>query len=190
MRLFIAIPLSKYLRKELEGYVKQYAGVQDVRWTAVQNLHITVQFLGEVDEQDIPSLVEKLDSLAQKIESFQITFQDISFAPPNKEPRMIWANFTEKGQYSKLVYAVSEAADEFIPHNLHDEQVMRKARHPHITLARFKDPNTARSLEIIPLIVKKDTINVGSFELWESTLTPNGPQYRVARKYRFLESET
>ena len=60
MRLFIAIPLPKYLRKGLEEYIQHYPYTQGLRWTAPQNLHITVQFLGEVDERHIEEIERRL----------------------------------------------------------------------------------------------------------------------------------
>ena len=182
-RLFIAIPLLKYFRKELEEYMQQFSHIRGLRWTKRENLHITVQFLGEVKEEHFDVIVERLGDIAPNMRSFQLAFEKITFAPPNKEPNMIWATFSGNGQYQEFVKKVSSAMDEFVPQNLRGENVMRKARMPHITLARLKDPSLARSFNLSQAHFKKDTVRVVSFELWESKLTSEGPVYNVIEKF-------
>lgn len=182
-RLFIAIPLPKFFKNELAEYAQQYPAMRGVRWTASQNLHITVQFLGEVKEEHFEAIVKRLENIAPNIHSFQLVFEEIIFAPPNKEPSMIWATFSGDGQYQELVKKVSAALDKFVPQNLRGENVMRKARMPHITLARLKDMGIARSLKLIQPKFEKNTVKMVSFELWESTLTPEGPVYNVIEKF-------
>ena len=203
MRLFIAIPLPKYLRKDIEDYTQQFPHTRGprpvrgrvqaspnsngIKWTAPQNFHITVQFLGEVQEKHVEEIQKRLTIIAGTTKPFELLFQNITWAPPNKEPRMIWVNFGSDGQYDALVKKVSDAVNEFVHEHLHDEQVMRKVRHPHITLARLKNSTVAHSIKLFPLKLKKDTINVTSFELWVSELTPDGPVYNVLEKFLFQD---
>lgn len=187
MRLFIAIPLPKYVQKDLEGYTQQFPHIPGLKWTAPQNFHITVQFLGEVQEKHVEEIQKHLTAIAETTKPFKLLFQNITWAPPNKEPRMIWVNFSNDRQYDALVKKTSDTVNEFVPKHLHDEQVMRKVRHPHITLARLKNSTIAHSIKLFPLKLKKDTINVASFELWVSELTPDGPIYNVLEKFLFQD---
>ncbi|MBU1767134.1 MAG: RNA 2',3'-cyclic phosphodiesterase [Candidatus Omnitrophica bacterium] len=71
MRCFIAIPLSDNIHKELfkiQAQLKEVAA--DVRWVKIENVHLTLKFLGEVDESKIKTISEELKKNSQRTYKF------------------------------------------------------------------------------------------------------------------------
>src|SRR3989338_5012993 len=99
-RLFLAIPLSQYFLELFERYQKS-SSLKNIRWIPAQNLHITVYFLGDVEEQKIKSLSDQLRTHLSTLSPFVLEFEKILFAPPHRPPRMVWATFAPHPEYQK-----------------------------------------------------------------------------------------
>lgn len=181
-RLFIAIPLSENLKNQLIIY-KNNLRTKKINWTKIENLHITVQFLGEIEQGFLFSIIKKIENATKDINTFTIEFDKIIFAPPNKTPRMIWAIFSDDGSFQELVDAVSGAMEEFIAPISRNENVMRKKRIAHVTLARFNDSQIVHSLHLAMPKIKNKSFDCQRIELWQSTLTRNGPIYKNINKF-------
>jgi 2'-5' RNA ligase len=173
-RLFIAIPLPEDARQILSAYRKGYANLK-ARWTAEENLHITLYFCGDTDEEKIPALQESLGGV--KFEEFSVEFQKILFAPPDRPPRMIWAEFKSCREFAELTQKVYEAARPF----LRAPQPPHPHLTPHITLARFRDPRAAAGVILKQLAI--DRIEVKQYDLMQSHLGTNGPSYKLLKSY-------
>lgn len=180
-RLFISIPTTKELRDVFFDLKEKYAS-QEIRWTVPENLHITVYFIGYVDEGLLPEIIEKLGSLFSAINPFNIVFDRISFAPPGKSPRMIWAVFNDDGLYKELTDKVFESVGGF---SLQDNR--GKDSIPHITLARFKNLRIAREASLTQPDIENKIIKVSSCDLMESKLLRSGPVYKVLHSFSFYE---
>src|ERR1700730_993992 len=93
-RLFLAIPLPDTVKEALVAYLEPYQkqeALQHSRWVTFDNLHVTTLFLGDVLEENIPKIQEKLQAELGKIEPFELIFEKITFAPSQRRPHMIWA---------------------------------------------------------------------------------------------------
>lgn len=98
-RLFTAIHLDKDSLKAIEKY-RDAMGKETpfFRWTAVNNLHITLVFFGDIEEEKIPELSEKLEKIAANTKSFKLIFDHAIYAPPNRPTSMIWLMFTGRAK--------------------------------------------------------------------------------------------
>ncbi|MFN7088719.1 MAG: 2'-5' RNA ligase family protein, partial [Candidatus Paceibacteria bacterium] len=113
-----------------------------------------------------------LKTIAENYESFDIHLTEIAVGPDEQRPRMIWA----KGPLSEKLLNLHKAVAEAI-----EKTVGRKETHPfqnHITLARADRSKLRPFREEIDLIFRTT-----SFELMESTLSPNGAEYRVIESF-------
>ncbi len=155
-RLFLAIPLSSYFLELFERYQKS-ASLKNIRWISAQNLHVTLQFFGEVEESAIDELCQKLQKDFSALKPFHLEFDKIMFAPPGKPPRMIWAVFK--------------------PNEYFKESIL------HVTLARFKDPHIAKGVDLKQPTVEKKTLDVSHCHLMESQLTPKGSLYALVQDF-------
>lgn len=172
-RLFVGIPFPPDLRVKIEPVLAELKlpGVSPV---AVENLHLTIKFLGEVEEKKLLEIEEKLSKLASLTPSFPVEFRGIGAFPDLKQPQVVWI-----GAESKELVELMRTADkelDYIHQNEHSSEI------PHLTLARIKrlDPlsdfdNFLRGYQNR----RWGTLKVGKICLFEAKLTPKGPIYGV-----------
>lgn len=187
-RLFIAIPLPENIKNQFEIY-KNNLKTEKINWTKIENLHITVQFFGEVEEKFLPDIIKKVQNITKNINTFTLKFDKIIFAPRNKTPRMLWAIFSDNGSFQELVNIISETMKEFIVPMLRNENIMRKKRMAHITLARFNNPQITYLFNSVVPKIKNKNFKVQKIELWESTLARNGSIYKNIKKFSLINHD-
>lgn len=201
-RLFIAIPLSESWLDAFGDFQKRcdkefdLKDERDFRWTKVDNLHITICFLGWIEDEKLPEISQRLKEVLERVKHFELEFEEIIFAPPHRTPYMIWGVFKDRRQYQELVKSVNEAMREFS-----EEVVSEEGREsiPHSTLARFKDKGLARTTddiksggeakkeEMLKLFSTKETIlKVNNIQLMESKLSPSGLVYTIIKSFYLL----
>jgi RNA 2',3'-cyclic 3'-phosphodiesterase len=176
-RLFLSIPLSEFFLNTCEAFQKKH-DVKGVRWVSRENLHITVYFLGDIDEAHFPQAVDILDRLMKEFHPFDLKFDKASFAPPGKKPRMIWAVFEHNSNYKRFVQKITEELSEFV-------RLEREKRDPiaHITLGRLKNYHVAKKLELLQPVVETPTLSVTHCHLVESQLLAHGAKYSIVETY-------
>ena len=179
-RLFLAIPLSTEIQEEL-GQYKDQLNLQNIRWTQLQNLHITLYFLGDVEEKTIPSLIENLNANFLEVKPFTLKFEKITFAPPNKNPRMIWGQFKNNSAYESLYKITQKAVANFVTNDI--KQNGERNPIPHVTMARFNFLKNAHDIKLqqpeLPDLIVESCI------LMESQLNRNGPTYTNVSTFIF-----
>lgn len=161
-RIFVAINLPESVKKELNSYQFKWPELP-CRWTKKENLHITVEFLGYLADEEIVELCQRTKEIASKKSPFIVRLNKICYGPPDKKPvRMVWA--------------IGERIKEF---NIT----------PHITLGRLKMWEFRRmEPEERPQINEDIEIEfeVCSIEIMESQLKRGGPAYTVLQSYPLL----
>ena len=133
------------------------------------SIHITLKFLGEIDEKTLGRVREALSLI--RFEPFEISVGGVKGNPP-PAPRVIWSNVRDGGGCGRLFALVEEA---LAPLGIPKE---RRAYTPHATLARVKrfDPS------LLPAVKDLASEEFGScpvrcIKLKKSILTPTGPIY-------------
>lgn len=166
MRLFIAINF------EDKEYFKQ---IQDQMPTGIAELnltktyHLTLKFLGEVEDSKINPVKEKLQAI--KIKPFSATLGKIGIFPSENYIRVVWVGFKENKEIINLQQQVELSLNDLFKED--------KRFHPHITLARVKfvkdKENFVKKLKEIK--TEEKTFEIKNFKLIKSILTPEGPIY-------------
>ncbi len=150
-----------------------------IKFVEDENLHLTLKFLGEVNEQLIPRIEEEM--LNVKISSFTITLKNIGVFTPSY-PRVLWIG-VEKG-VPELVKLASNINVNLSSLGFRDE---KKGFTPHLTIGRIKFvKNKHLLIEKIQSLKDLDfgSMNVYSFKLKKSTLTSTGPIYQTIKEFR------
>lgn len=187
-RLFIAIKLNKTTLDALQSLqkkLKQALPYQGIRWVDPELFHLTLQFLGDTEMSQVPTLVANLESAAAKAESFELSIEGVGFFGSRNAVRTIWAGTKPSIQFRRLFEEVIHSTD-----FLQIEQPPRFS--PHLTLARGSDwLGREESMTITDIIAgQKSTAfgvtRVSSFELIESTLYPTGPVYKTFKKFHLV----
>ena len=127
-RLFLGIAIGRDISKRIDQKMKSLAELP-VIWTPVENRHITVLFLGWVDDEALGSIVTKIEEACESVSSGDATFDRIVVAP-KENPDRIEMTGEKNDDLRDLANALSSAFDTFSPE--------RKTFHPHVTLGRIR----------------------------------------------------
>lgn len=181
MRLFWAINLPEELKRHLCNEIKH--PLQDMpvnlKWVEEQNIHLTLQFLGDVESSRVEEIVS---AVRKEIGGFgQLSFEvkGIGCFPGDSRPRVFWAGLG--GQVEKLYTLQSKIQRAHIPLGFLPE---KRPFSPHITLARFRSSANSemflqRLRKLVPASKSLGSFKANSVELMQSILSPKGPTYKI-----------
>lgn len=172
MRLFIAIDIPQNLKEELSRLVTKLRKYDaDAKWVEPQNLHLSLKFLGETNEEIIKKIEEIISLAAKQHKALELNLERFGFFPNEKSPRVFFVA-TDKEEELKKIYSCLEDALQ----NLGFEK--EKRFKSHITLARFKSLKNIELLKKqIGSIPVKGSFPANEITLFKSTLKPQGPVY-------------
>jgi 2'-5' RNA ligase len=194
-RIFLAINLPQetkaqflkvvcQLKKELQ---KSGNFEKAIRWTPEPNLHLTLLFLGRLNQAQLNDLVLCAEKVSQKHQSFEIEFEKIIWAPPEQKiPRLIWAEAKENKKLENLARDLKQSVFQ-LPSFKYLPKEERSFK-PHLTLARINQWEFKREIENnLPEIEKEIAIvfKVKSFEIMESKLKRSGAEYQILQSFHF-----
>ncbi len=165
--------VSERLRKEV-GY-----GISG-KWVEPQNLHITLQFLGDITEKQAIDVIKNLQEIAKRNIPFRLTYKGLGVFPDTKRARVLWIGVSKGSEKLKnLAKSVEKANSRVgIPPS-------PKSFVPHLTICRIKKYDRK---VLTQLLNKYRTIEFGEEEvnkiaLISSTLTSIGPVYTVVEEF-------
>jgi 2'-5' RNA ligase len=181
MRLFTAIDLPAEMLLRLERLLSALRPEALIKWSPLDNLHITTKFIGEWPEQRLEELHGALMGLIPR-EEFEIEVRDLGWFPNERSPRVLWAG-VQAGTALKQLMAETE--ERLLALGVAKED---KTANPHLTLARIKNPAPLRNLrnkveELQP--AELGTFPARHFCLFRSDPGSNASIYRKLREYRF-----
>lgn len=183
-KIFIAVNLPYSVKKKLSLKKKDFLNIP-AKWTRTENLHITVLFIGYIDEKNLSEVENSVRFVSMKNDAFPVKITGISFSPKeNDTPKMIWANIEKSNELTVLRKEIENALKKTGIVFQSNEEVFA----PHITLARintwkFKsiDPEEIPDVDIDESI----KINVNSIDLMESVQVKGGVVYRKIKEFSF-----
>ena len=173
-RLFVSIELPEDQREALDDLCEE---LPEARWTAFDQLHLTLAFLGEVNGAKALDLDEELAAI--RAQRFELTLRGVGFFPPRGEPRILWAGFERSDPLAILQRQVARAAERA------GCEIERRKFHPHVTLARLRD---APPEAVVPWLAARalfrgEPFEVRSFCLFSSVLGRDGATHSLEREY-------
>jgi 2'-5' RNA ligase len=165
MRLFIAIELPDDLRMLLEGMRTDIPGS---RWVPLEQIHLTLAFLGQVDDATLGLLTAALATI--EAPGFNLCFSGTGCFPDRRRPRVLWVGLEPESLLNSLASLVREAV---LACNISLEE---RPFSPHITLARLKFPSPREVGAFLDQPRKRELppVSVRKFTLFQSLLTSRG----------------
>ena len=134
-RLFIAVPVDDSVRSNL-ARVGTAADVRGVRWVEHDNLHLTLAFVGEVEEGPVAELEDAVYEATEGEDSpLHLRAQGLGAFPNEEAAKVLWAGVD--GEVPRLIALQQRLVAELKRAGF---AVDPKRFHPHITLARFRWP--------------------------------------------------
>jgi 2'-5' RNA ligase len=135
-RLFIALSIPDEVKAAIENAQGQFRGAVAegaIRWTKRDQLHLTLKFLGNVDEGQIEALAAALRHVCQGFAPLRLRAERIGAFPNLRRPRVLWVGVEEaRDQLAPLQRSVKDATRLFTV-----EEAEEKFS-AHVTLARIK----------------------------------------------------
>jgi len=174
MRLFVALTLPEDVRQRLAGLAN---GLPGARWVKPENLHLTLRFLGEVDNLAAADMDDALAKI--QCPGFDLNLNGVGHFGDGRKLRALWVGVEANAELMRLQEKIEQA---LIRVGLPPEP--RKFK-PHITLARFKS-NPGAHLQTYLLdhnLLRAGPIAMESFELYSSFTSADGAIYRVEASY-------
>jgi 2'-5' RNA ligase len=147
---------------------------KSIKWVRPENLHLTLKFLGEVEEANIPELLEKLREVTATCPPLMMKAHGTGAFPSSKRPRVIWAGLEAQ---ENLMSLQSDIESALVPLGFTKEE---KQFNAHLTIGRVK---SQRGLG--KFMNKLDTYGDNTFGefttnevvLYKSDLKPTGAEY-------------
>jgi 2'-5' RNA ligase len=178
MRCFIAIDLPEDVKKEIFKVQTEISKISDVKMKLVEpeNLHLTLKFLGEIDDAQANQIKEALNGI--KFKKFEGTLNQIGIFPTPNFIRVIWIGM----EPSVLIKEMHAKIDE----ELSKLKIKKEKQfESHITLSRVKFVKEKEALiaKLKEVKVPKLSFKVEDFVLKKSILTGQGPVYEDVTKF-------
>ncbi|MDD5285386.1 MAG: RNA 2',3'-cyclic phosphodiesterase [Desulfuromonadaceae bacterium] len=174
MRLFIAIELPEETKRML---LELKRDIHSVRWLAPEQLHLTLLFLGEVEEGKLEQLCMALSEI--RVEPFTLEIAKSGCFPGSRAPKVLWVGLESQPALNLLALNVTDAVSST------GIELEKRRFTPHITLARVKQPGSCDiSCYLNPEIhAKIRPVNVTEFVLFQSLLTQQGAIHQPIRRF-------
>jgi 2'-5' RNA ligase len=176
VRTFIAVETTGEVRRRAGELVERLrAAAGDVRWVAAENLHWTMQFLGDVDELDIPEVCQAVATAAAECESFELAAWGAGAFPSADRPRTLWIGAGEGAREMTVLHAAIERRLRKRGYRSENRRFV-----PHITLGRAggKGRPQSRAAELAALAdFDAGRMTVDEVVVFASELRPGGSVY-------------
>ena len=176
MRLFTAIDLDDEARAAVAAAQQRIRSdlgdtSRSMRFVRADHLHLTLVFIGEVDERSAGDLVNVMRQ-GIPAPAFELVFAGFGAFPPRGAPRVLWLGTLDGAQQAIDLHAT-------VARRLAAAGVTAEPRpfRPHLTLARWRARSGGERPELSSLSGVIARIMVGRVTLFQSRLSPAGPSY-------------
>ncbi|PKU23470.1 RNA 2',3'-cyclic phosphodiesterase [Telmatospirillum siberiense] len=178
IRLFVGLALPPSLRQTL---AMLGGGLPGARWTPPENLHLTLRFIGEIDE----AMADDIDGqlAAVRAQAFSLELGGLGTFDSGRRAHHLWIGVKRAPALTHLQEKIESAVVRggCAPERRHFQ--------PHVTLARLKDPPLGRLQDFIAgHNLFQAELTVSRFTLFSSHLGHGDPVYRAERDYPLDES--
>jgi RNA 2',3'-cyclic 3'-phosphodiesterase len=176
VRSFVAVLLPDRVRAGLAAVSAELRGrARGFAWVRADSLHLTLRFLGEIELVKAERVREAVAAAAAAVAPFTVSLGGLGGFPSGRAPRVVWAGVMTGGEGLEALYAALEAA--LVVRGIPGES---RPFHPHVTLARARDPRGAGGLaRVLGAGPAFGEIRVTALHLMRSELDPRGSRYSV-----------
>lgn len=181
LRIFLAVrppeEVIEKLYRTISLYKKELWG-KDVRWVKPENLHLTLKFIGQLEKDRIDNLYCALEAALKDYPSFTVDCYGLKLFPKPAKPNVISVGISKQSDLNNLVSVIENVLER------HDIQKEKRTFQGHITLGRCKRSFPKR--QNIENLCETLSFLVDELIVYSSILKPDGPEYSVVKKIRFV----
>jgi RNA 2',3'-cyclic 3'-phosphodiesterase len=180
-RLFAAIKVSPD-SEFLDGFrdLRQLLKHEKIKWVEEHNIHITLKFFGETEENRIPLICKILENVASVSADFTFSLNNLGIFGSRYDPRVIWIGITPFDEMASVMKTLRNSLEKA------GFESDRQNIVPHLTLGRIKFLNDKTAFQKIideNRDLSSTEIRAGKFILFESILKKEGPVYLALQSF-------
>ncbi len=177
MRTFFCLELPEQVKKEIRSTADSIQGPAYVKWVSRENLHITLKFLGDVEQRQITEIKTQAKKSASQVNPFEMTIDKLSGFPNPGFPKVIWLGSSSP---PPEIHRLNEDLETRMEEIGFEKE--RRDYVPHVTLGRTKDEDETKIEELGTDLqnLKLDSnwrVPIDHLTLMESELRSSGPEY-------------
>lgn len=181
IRSFIAIDTAPEVKAAIvEVEEKLRSTDAEVRWESIDKFHITLKFLGNVDEAKLHSLENQLEEALGPFSAFTMRYQGVGCFPNQHHPRVVWIGAeNEDGILTRIQETIEGVSESF------GFQREERQFHPHITIGRVKGSRNLKTLvaELGNASFAPHSSLIKEVLMMRSDLKPSGSVYAVLHRF-------
>jgi len=182
MRLFVSVDLPDDLATPVADLQAAFDDAGGLDFTDPEQAHVTMKFLGDVDEDRLPALERELETAVENagVGPFTVRYGGLGVFPSLEYISVLWLGVEDGGEELTRLHEALEARTTAMGFDPEDHEFT-----PHVTLARM---NHAGGKELVQQLVREREPTIGEarveeIRLTESTLTDEGPVYSTVESF-------
>ena len=187
MRCFVAVNIEDSLKKEIGSAISGLtSGRWDVKWVPVENLHITLKFLGDAADDAVQEIKDHLAAISERHGPFEVKLHGVGVFPDRRRPRVVWIDLPNPDKLKTL--------QEEVEHSLVSIGFDKEDRSfsPHLTIGRIRALGDRDAfIGTIETLRDRDFGNIGvnKISFMKSDLKPTGAQYSIVAEFSLKKEE-
>ena len=179
LRAFIAVEVPAAIRQAVcstTASLRQEIGTL-VRWVPMENMHLTLKFLGDVSPANVDMLSQMIRAEAELFPCFELQFGGLGSFPSLKRPRVIYIGIQAPAALEALHRGIESSSRRL------GYESEERGFSPHLTIGRTRQNVTATEQQTIRRLLEGITVDslgtarVDSLHLYKSDLQPSGSVY-------------
>jgi 2'-5' RNA ligase len=190
LRTFIAVDPGKAIRSRCVALQETLArSAERVRWEKPENIHVTLLFLGDVDERDLLPVCQAVSGVCATQYAFPVSVESVGCFPNLQRPRTIWAGIAAGSVELITLHDALEKPLMELGYYRREERQFK----PHLTIGRVKGDGMSYRLTMEltkQLQWRGGESMIDEVQVMSSQLTPDGPIYSVVSRAKLAKQES
>ena len=186
LRAFVGVPVGSALGRQMSAVRAEFSD-RTVRWVPPQNLHLTLKFLGNVEEAQVASIRAALRNALSDTGGFRVAATGLGVFPDARRPRVLWVGLTAP-ELPQVAGRVDQAVEPF------GAESATTRFWPHATIGRWRGPETGGRRLQDELARWQDrwfgVFRIDEVTLFRSTLQPAGAVYSALEVFPLKADES
>jgi len=157
MRTFIAIEIPKRVQESLRSLsdrLQTKIGPKSIRWTPIENMHLTLKFFKKISMEDVEFVSKILQEVAKEFSPFELGLGSLGNFPNPQRPRVIWLGLED---HPRLIALQEDLNEAMVGAGYPAE---RRPFSPHLTLGRLRRNVPAAEFAGINQVVENEKVDL------------------------------
>jgi len=185
IRTFIAIELPEQVKDQIRiEYLKLNSTDASIRWVKPKNLHLTLKFLGDIEEEKLKEVENSVTESVSPYNKLNLSLKGLGFFPDIKRPKVIWKEVA--GDIDELL-SLAESIEKNMT-RIGFSAELRKFS-PHITIGRIKKIKRREIDTILEMASDSEEVEfiAQNVKIIRSELIPGGAVHTTLKTINFID---